>query len=105
MKALKKTKDKESPPYCIDIHPATFKSTDTSRRIFARTISSVNMSTSTSRGTFAREKSQVWTLSSPDERAAHERRDKIDETGMRAGKIGQTLTKWLTVVINDKLRE
>ena len=56
------------------------KSTSTSWRMFVRTISSVDISTSTSREC-SQEQSQVWKLPSPDEGAVHELPEKIDEAG------------------------
>ena len=58
-------------------------------------------------GEGSQEQSQVWKLSSPDERAVHEFPEKVDEAGMSAEifELGQSLTKWLTVVTNEMLRE
>ena len=53
-----KNNNKESPLCCINGHPP-HPNTRTSWRMFARTISSVDTSTSTSRGTFARAISSV----------------------------------------------
>ena len=55
----------------------------------------------------SQEQSQVWKFSSPDEGAVHALPEKIDEAVVRAEifKSVQTLTKWLTVLISEKLRE
>ena len=55
----------------------------------------------------SQEQYQVWKLSSPDERALHELQEKIDWSRNlgRKFKLGQSLTKWFTVVTNEILRE
>ena len=81
-----KTQDKGSPLCCIDGHPPHSKV-----RVHP--------------GEYSQEQSQVWKLSSLHERAVHELPEKIDEAGMRAENfnLGQSSTKWLTVVTNEKL--
>ena len=56
---------------------------------------------------FTRAISSVETIKPRWKRAVHELPEKIDEAGMRAenSNLGQSLTKWLTVVTNEKLRE
>ena len=83
-----KTKGKESPLFCIDGHPPHPKV-----RVHP--------------GECSKKQSQVWKLSSPDEGAVHELPEKIDEAGTRAehSNWDKSLTKRLTVVTNEKLRE